>query len=54
MIDAGMVIVSVLARLQAEDRKLSDLTDGERQTMIDEAIADLHLADELVQARSVS
>jgi hypothetical protein len=49
MIDAGMVMACVLAQLQAQQRTLNDLADDELQALIDEAIADLRLAEEAAQ-----
>jgi hypothetical protein len=51
MIDAGMVMACVLAHLQAQDRTLNDVADDELQKLIDEAIGDLRLAEDVVRVK---
>lgn len=48
MIDRDMVMVCVMAQLQAEGKEIKDIFGVKLDAMIDEAIADLELADSLV------
>jgi hypothetical protein len=50
MIDKNMVMACVLARLQSQGIELEDVTPEHLQETIDEAIADLRFADEVVSA----
>lgn len=51
MIDKDMVMVCVLARLQAENKTPNQLSSDDLGKLIAEAIADLRLADDLASAR---
>jgi len=51
MIDRNMVMACVLARIQAEGKELSSLSQDEIGTLIAEAIADLRFADDVVEKR---
>lgn len=46
--DTEMIMACVLARLQAQGQTLGDLAPGDMQKLIDDAIADLGLAEEIV------
>ena len=50
MIDRGMIMVCVLARLNAQGKLLDEVSQDELGTLIAEAIADLRLADDVVAA----
>jgi hypothetical protein len=51
MPNRGMIKVCVLARLQAEGRKFEDMGQDELNKLVAEAITDLKLAEEIVDAR---
>jgi hypothetical protein len=44
-----MILAMVLARLQAQGKKLEDINEQEKQTLINDAIADLMLAESCVE-----
>ena len=47
--DKQMILAMVLARLQAQGKKLEDINEQEKQTLINDAIADLMLAESCVE-----
>jgi hypothetical protein len=50
-IDRGMVMACVLARLQAQNRKLADVPPDELQQEINSAIEDLRFAADVVEPK---
>ena len=50
--DKDMVLACVLARLQAEGKRVEQIKHDEMQKYIDEAIADLRLAEQIVNGLS--
>ena len=49
MINRNEVLVCVLARAQAEGKNLSEIPQAELNIMIEEAIADLRLAEQFAE-----
>ena len=51
MINRQMVMACVLARVEAEGRDLSELSQNEIGALIADAVADLRLADDIVNRK---